>query len=184
MQTISSYIVNSKMVIKCDEKGCPIKQSKSSRRKLDTNENEAEMLYIKEMEKCKFSPDTSIANAWLCTNFDIKKPSHQLISSVATFFSMILHVNFPREAYRRRKGCLFWLEKNLPFILNACIKLDIVVINEKGTKIKLKNQLIKEKNSKKEVKHDMPDVTFDIMDIEEPQFDIDNFFIGDLTDML
>ena len=185
MVEISSYFINKKQICKCDNKGYPVFPCKFARRKLEINEDESERLYVEAMKRCRFNAEKSLANAWLCANFKIKKSQYPLIVSVSKFFSVILRINLPREVYRRRTCCLFWMENYGNFIFDACNRYEIVVVNSAGKKIKLRAPNVASPQSSPVVPEilqqhvDVPKATEDIFKIFEAgelDIDIDSFF--------
>lgn len=135
MQSISCFCINDSEVIECSQKGSLKVESREKRRILEHGENKSEELYIKQINDLRFDPDISLANAWLCNVFKISKPKHALVNAVAKFFSGVLKIKYPREAYRRRKCCIYWLESILPLIMNYCFKNKVVALTAQGKKI-------------------------------------------------
>ena len=118
--TIDSYYKNSMLFCKCDKKGMPEMRTSGMRRKHEISEVESEKKFINEIRMNNFKPNEAPINTWIMGIFNIKKTNHQLISSVAKFFSLLLQINLPREAYRRRMCCIYWLMKNVEQIFWAC----------------------------------------------------------------
>ena len=119
--TIAAYYVNFQVFCECNDNGVPnIKASKGTRRTLENGENELEKSYIKEMDESGFNPNKSCVNSWVMANFKVKKASHSLVESLSKFFSLFLGLHLPREAYRRRTCCMYWLENNIEKVFQAC----------------------------------------------------------------
>lgn len=118
---IGAYYVNYKEFCTCNSKGVPnIKPVSTKRRTLEEGENELEKNYLREIDDAGFNPDKSCVNSWIMANFKVKKANHSLVESISKFFSGFLDIHLPREAYRRRTCCIYWLENNIDKVFQAC----------------------------------------------------------------
>ena len=130
---ISLYIIRNKnggeTKIGCNSKGQPLCSTRATPRRFETeNEVDTEKKYIDKMKDLNFNVDQSIANLWLTSIFPESPLKHNTITSVAKVFSLLLKRIFPREAYRRRKSCIFWLEENIADIMALCSENKISII--------------------------------------------------------
>ena len=110
----------------CNDKGIPIALGRAPpRHDLEVNEIQQEKIFLQKIAEVGFNPDTCTAGKWL--SMILQEPSlrHSTIISFAKFFSILLNLKFPREVYRRKRCCLFWIEQNLKKI-DSLLKVNFI----------------------------------------------------------
>ena len=132
MSFIECYLVNGQVFCTCTPDGMPEAPFKRERRKLKGTEVQLENQYLKKIEKSKFDQNNSKSNAWISRTFGVAKPNRTLINSVAMFFAILSKQILPREVYRRRKCCLYWMDNNFAKFSEECRKKTIAARDRFG----------------------------------------------------
>ena len=135
MIKIKHFYVDGVIFCKCNDKGVPINDKRMHRRDLKECESEQEKLYLEKMQNSGFMEQTSKASKWISFTMETGKPSHALVHSFAKLFSMLMEEDLPREIYRRKICCLFWIENNIERINEICKRKKIFAIEKKVHKI-------------------------------------------------
>lgn len=125
---IKAYIVDGKEFCRCDLRGIPITEGRAKKRELSRSESELEKHHLKKMKKEGFIQQQSPSAAWIAVISGVNKASHMQVYSIAKFFSLLLDIEIPRESYRRRQCCLYWLDTNFEQIKNACREKSILIL--------------------------------------------------------
>ena len=134
---IEAYVVDGNEFCTCDRRGVPITEGRAKKRDLPRPENELERRHLRRIKKDGFVQQQSPSAAWIAVIMGVNKASHMQAYSIAKFFSLLLEIEIPRESYRRRKSCLYWLDSNFEKIKNACSSKTILIIYTNGKVTKL-----------------------------------------------
>ena len=136
---IKQYLVGGSVFCGCDDKGQPLFGMRARRRTLDNGIFRTEREQCQMLIRTRFDEERSYAMDWLRKSLPAdfspwraSKMRMSTIRSVAIFFSMFLDIPIPREAYRRKRNCVFWLDQNIVEIDEACRNYSLQVM--KGTK--------------------------------------------------
>lgn len=132
MSFIECYLVNDQVYCYCTPDGMPESPFKKERRKLRGSEIQLENQYLKKIERSNFDQNNSNANLWISKIFGVPKPNRGLINSVAMFFAILSNQILPREVYRRRKCCLYWINNNFAKFNEECKKKKIAAKDKFG----------------------------------------------------
>ena len=121
----------------CNDKGIPVANKRAPpRHDLHVNELEQENLFLRQIDQIGFKPDNCVSIRWLSYVLQESNLKHSTVISFAKLFSILLGIVFPREVYRRKKSCLFWLEQNIQRI-DCFLHANIIqcVYNQKALQI-------------------------------------------------
>ena len=147
------------------------------------SEVDTENKFLEEIEKKHFNPDECPINEWLMGIFNIKKTPHLLVASIAKFFSLFLKIPLPREAYRRRICCMYWMKNNIDAIFYACyvFKLSCKSIDGNTYYLKSYSEPLKSKTTKEDAcKQEPPEeITINVFDEFDYKSDASTMYFDD-----
>ena len=176
---IGAYIVDGNEFCRCDQRGVPITEGRAKKRGLSRSETELEKRHLKKIKKEGFVQQQSPSAAWIAVIAGVKKASHMQVYSFAKFFSMLLDIKIPRESYRRRQCCLYWLDSHFEHIKNACKQRSINIIYTSGKSITLtppydcKESIVPQKTNSKPDSIDIPLNPMSFLTVKAPNLQIE-----------
>ena len=100
----------------------PIRGEKQKARKLNCADVFKKNNLLVKLKNYNFDHMDCKTSLWLRKKLPIgkKASSIELMQSLGNFFSIVLEVTFPREAYRRKKTAIYWLEEHFDTISMFC----------------------------------------------------------------
>ena len=106
-------------------------------RKLNQGEKQEEQIYQLRIQHRHFLPEFSQIYQYMKSKIPEPVVPHEVFLCLGWFFASNLHLNFPREAYRRKTTTIYWLNQHYDQIMNffhthevkICYKTFILPLN-------------------------------------------------------
>ena len=113
-----SWIKSNEVFMKFENGRPTIRPPRAVARILPHGKVQEEIAYMSMLKEKHFIPEFSKIYQYMKRKIPAPVVSHEVFLCLGWFFSSIFHIQFPREAYRRKTTTIYWLNQIFNQIMN------------------------------------------------------------------